>query len=89
VQTAEGVEAIASAKVTFLEDVQVESPDVMLIGCRRCNVLAVDRVLDPAGGGYYTEVWSRMASQGVPSWNQILSFLQQMAQLRESAGSAA
>jgi len=30
-----------------------------------------------------------MASQGVPSWNQILSFLQQMAQLRESAGSAA
>ena len=30
-----------------------------------------------------------VASQSTPSWNQILSFLQQMAQLRESAGSAA
>ena len=30
-----------------------------------------------------------MASHSVPSWNQILSFLQQMAVLRESAGSAA
>ena len=30
-----------------------------------------------------------LASPGVPSWNQILSFLQQMAQLREIAGSAA
>ena len=30
-----------------------------------------------------------VVSQSTPSWNQILSFLQQMAQLRESAGSAA
>jgi len=30
-----------------------------------------------------------LASPGFPSWNQILSFLQQMSQLREAAGSAA
>ena len=30
-----------------------------------------------------------LASPSIPSWNQILSFLQQMAQLRENAGSAA
>jgi hypothetical protein len=32
---------------------------------------------------------SGMASPSIPSWNQILSFLQQMAQLREIPGSAA
>lgn len=31
----------------------------------------------------------RMASPSIPSWNQILSLLTQMAQLREIAGSAA
>jgi hypothetical protein len=30
-----------------------------------------------------------VASPSIPSWNQILSFLRQMAQLRELAGSAA
>ncbi len=31
----------------------------------------------------------RLLSPSIPSWNHILSFLQQMSQLREHAGSAA
>ena len=38
-----------------------------------------EKVLFPAMG----------TSQSIPSWNQILGFLQQMAKLREVSGSAA
>ena len=34
-------------------------------------------------------VVTNLASPTVPSWNQILAFLKQMAELREIAGSAA
>jgi hypothetical protein len=35
------------------------------------------------------EVVTKLASPSIPSWNQILSFLQEMAKLRDIAASAA
>lgn len=54
----EGVEVVATAKVTFLEDVTVGTADRIALpdGDERA-VLAVQKLLAPGGGGYLTEVW--------------------------------
>ena len=43
----------------------------------------------PMTGNAYPSMACELASPGVPSWNQIFEFLQRMAELRQTVGSAA
>jgi hypothetical protein len=56
----DGVEVASRAKVTFLEHVDVEHPDVLILpGGRVCPILSVEQLFDHGrpGKGFFTQLY--------------------------------